>query len=319
MERFANNPIATLVLPLDTVTTSVSVDDASDFPTDGTFRLAVGDELMMVNSVAGNTFTVVRGAEGTTATNHAVATGVTSVLTAGSIAQLKNDIASEGTYASRPVAGNEGALYFHEGGLSRDNGSDWEEYGPMRKVTPPGNFTSWAYGRQSTFATLNSWGAGQFYFDHQPGETSEHKLNTYVRPMANTTVFAIEAETTIATSSSQGNCGLCFRDAGKIYSVMLDITSSRWSASLWYHATEDGTAGTQRAEKRIASIGASMFLRLAFDNNRVTAEASSGYGLWTSIGSYTDVTFNPTECGIVTGAGASGNAQMSVTDWREIY
>jgi hypothetical protein len=46
---------------------TLDVFSAATFPSTGNFRILVENELMLVTSVSGNTFTVERGAEGTNA------------------------------------------------------------------------------------------------------------------------------------------------------------------------------------------------------------------------------------------------------------
>lgn len=326
MERFANNPVATLVLAIDAVTTSVSVDDASGFPSDGTFRLAVGDELMLVTGVSSNTFTVERGIEGSTAATHAVATGVTAVLTAGAIAQLKADLIGAGDFASRPAAGNEGALYLHDGALSRDDGTSWSEYGPLRTFTPPGSYSGWAYGRSSTNANMNEWGGGQFTFDHKPGDGSKHRLATYVRPMPNTTDIKISSELSTAHSGEEGLAGICFRDQGRIFSLVTDTELNGSAMRLWFrvyeHAIENGTSGTVHSSRTLNVSGGSVKFRLGFANNTLTADFAFESSPWNPLSSVSTTAFTPTQGGFVTGAGSPATwpiIQMAAHSWDEEY
>jgi hypothetical protein len=79
---------------LSTITssaTSLSVTDASRFPTAGNFRLLVESELMLVTGVSSNTFTVTRGIEGTVAAAHAAGREVSHIITAGALNRFKFD------------------------------------------------------------------------------------------------------------------------------------------------------------------------------------------------------------------------------------
>jgi hypothetical protein len=92
-EKFSNNASSTLDGSVNSTTTSVTVNDASDFPDDGDFRIIVGNELMKVTSVASNTFTVERGSEGTTANTHNDDDSVYQIITADSVMRkFKNEI-----------------------------------------------------------------------------------------------------------------------------------------------------------------------------------------------------------------------------------
>lgn len=62
-------PETSLVGDIDTTTTSISVIDASGFPSPN-FNLRIDCEIMEVISVDNDVFTVIRGQEGTTAAQH---------------------------------------------------------------------------------------------------------------------------------------------------------------------------------------------------------------------------------------------------------
>lgn len=91
LEQFSNAAQTTLSAAVTTTTaTSVSVTSSSAFPAIGTggtqqFRVLVDSEIFIVTAVSGTTWTVIRGAEGTTAATHLVGASVTHVLTAGSL------------------------------------------------------------------------------------------------------------------------------------------------------------------------------------------------------------------------------------------
>lgn len=85
MEKFANFARTTLTNSIDADDTELVVEYATNFPTSGDFRLRCGNELMLVTAVAGTTFTVTRGVEGTTAAAHDAGTGAAHVMTAGSL------------------------------------------------------------------------------------------------------------------------------------------------------------------------------------------------------------------------------------------
>ncbi len=87
-EQFANNAQTTLAAAVTAGATTITVSAVTGFPAGPRFRVRVGDELMLVTAVAGTTWTVTRGAEGTTAAAHAAGDSVTQVLTAGAVAAL---------------------------------------------------------------------------------------------------------------------------------------------------------------------------------------------------------------------------------------
>ncbi|MBN2132406.1 MAG: hypothetical protein JW741_23090, partial [Sedimentisphaerales bacterium] len=101
-------------------------------------------EIMLVTDVQGQTFTVTRAQEGTSATSHDADAAVFHVLTAGALAQRDIEQFAVGAIADRDAAGQAGRLYLPtEGFLARDSALEWERM-PYHRFTPPviGDF-SW--------------------------------------------------------------------------------------------------------------------------------------------------------------------------------
>lgn len=87
-ENLANNYVTTLAAPITSSgATSISVASATGAPA-ANFRIRIGSELMLVTAMAGTTWTVTRGAEGTTAATHLLGASVVHVLTAGALLAL---------------------------------------------------------------------------------------------------------------------------------------------------------------------------------------------------------------------------------------
>lgn len=79
--KLVNNAANTLVSVITNAQTTLQVGNAALFPTDGDFKILVGEETMLVTSVSGTTFTVTRGTEGTTAVAHSSGTIVKAITT----------------------------------------------------------------------------------------------------------------------------------------------------------------------------------------------------------------------------------------------
>lgn len=90
-EVFQNDSATTLNGGINNSVTSVVVNDGSVFPASGQFRLLVGTELMLCTSRSGNTLTVTRGAEGTTAASHSNGDDITLVHTEGGLQRFGRD------------------------------------------------------------------------------------------------------------------------------------------------------------------------------------------------------------------------------------
>ena len=65
-----NQGVVVSLVRVDSTTTSISVRDASSFPTEVPFRIQLGSETATVTAVSGNVLTVIRGVNGTTAVPH---------------------------------------------------------------------------------------------------------------------------------------------------------------------------------------------------------------------------------------------------------
>src|SRR5262245_55429302 len=87
-ERFANNVITTISAAMDATQTSITVVSSSGFPTACQFRVVCQSELILVTAVSSNTWTIVRGIEGSSATSHPSGTTIGLVLTSSSLAAV---------------------------------------------------------------------------------------------------------------------------------------------------------------------------------------------------------------------------------------
>ncbi len=134
MERLVNgNAVTALNGSITSGATTLTVDDASLFPSAGTFRIRIGTELLIVTAVSGNDFTVTRGGEGSSAAAHADNEPVEFCLSAGSYEDFMAEYVSQGAWASRPSSGDfAGQLYLATDApfMSLWNGSAWEDFGP---------------------------------------------------------------------------------------------------------------------------------------------------------------------------------------------
>lgn len=104
-EQFANNAVDTLDGAIDDTVTTLDVNSASEFPTDGNFRILIGSEIMLVTSVSTNTFTVVRAQEGTAAASHSNGDTVTQLLTVESLRRVVADDVPLAGISTRPPLG----------------------------------------------------------------------------------------------------------------------------------------------------------------------------------------------------------------------
>lgn len=85
-EQIANQALTRLAAELAKGATTLTVASTTRFPAEGSFRILIDSELMMVTAVEGTTFTVERGIEETADVVHVDGSTVTQILTAGGFA-----------------------------------------------------------------------------------------------------------------------------------------------------------------------------------------------------------------------------------------
>jgi hypothetical protein len=82
---FSNSGTGFLSAQANPADTTLTLVDASTFPTSGEFTVHLNSELIRVTSVSGNTLTVLRGQEGTTAGTHAAGSFLWNTFSRGAI------------------------------------------------------------------------------------------------------------------------------------------------------------------------------------------------------------------------------------------
>lgn len=88
-ERINNQGITTLSAGIDNVVTSFSVADGSFLSANGQYRIVINNEIMLVTARSGNSLTVVRGQEGTSATSHSASDVVAQIHTVGGLQEYQ--------------------------------------------------------------------------------------------------------------------------------------------------------------------------------------------------------------------------------------
>lgn len=90
VEQFANLAQTTLNGSITNIATTLTVTSATGFPVSGQFRIIIDSEIILVTAISGTTFTIARGAEGTTGAAHSSGVLVTHVVTAASLPNALN-------------------------------------------------------------------------------------------------------------------------------------------------------------------------------------------------------------------------------------
>jgi len=212
-EKFSNFAVNKLSAAMATTATSCSLHDASSFPTSGSFRIKIDDEILVVTAVAGNVFTVTRGAEGTPAVSHAAEATVRHLLTKGGLeARVANRFIAD-LYDNKPPAGVKGRLFLPTDGqfMEYDDGAAWHKYGPYRRLKAPPQ-TGWSWINQGN-ATATIVGSALVLEDPDLDATTP-QLRLYVRPLtAGATSIAI-AFTHNGIGTDVPILGICARCVG---------------------------------------------------------------------------------------------------------
>jgi hypothetical protein len=114
-EQHKNNASTLLNGGINNSVTTVDVDDATVFPTDGNFRVMVDDEVMIVTAISSNALTVVRGQDNTSAASHSDDASINMIYSAEGLGRLFNDFVGLWGYSGvPPVSG-----VFNDAGTAR--------------------------------------------------------------------------------------------------------------------------------------------------------------------------------------------------------
>jgi hypothetical protein len=103
-ENWANGGSSTLNGGITDSATSLIVTSASSFPVYPDFKILIGSEILTVTAISSNTFTVIRGEDGTTAAAHSDTDAVTHVFTAAGIERAFKDNSGFGYPYNRILA-----------------------------------------------------------------------------------------------------------------------------------------------------------------------------------------------------------------------
>lgn len=215
IEQFANNAASTLSAAITTTTaTSCTVADASTFPASGSFRIKIDGEIFIVTGVAGTTFTVTRGAEGTVAATHESGADVIHLLTKGGLeARVANRFISD-LYANKPAAGVKGRLFLPTDGLflEYDDGAAWHQYAPFRRLKAPPQ-TGWSWVNQGN-ATV-TFNGGALVLEDPDLDSVSPQLRLYVRSLMAGVTSVVAAFAYNGVVSMNGpKCGIVTRCVG---------------------------------------------------------------------------------------------------------
>src|SRR5690606_5754826 len=159
MEQLSNNVVSYLSSDINDSTTSIPVVDGAVFPSSGDFTIRINNEFMKCTARSGNTLTVERASEGTSASAHTTADPVAAILSKRSLLATIGDFVQRSTFASRIAAGQAGRVWFQTDGPYQavDDGANWQNYLLNAFVTLP-SFSSPTWVNQGSADITTSKG-----------------------------------------------------------------------------------------------------------------------------------------------------------------
>jgi hypothetical protein len=223
--------------------TTVTVTSTLNWP-QPQFRILIESEIILVTGVSSNTFTIVRGQEGTTAAAHANGIAVTQVLTVGGLFGLVGDAILSSSYAALPSSSLLGRLYLPTDGISllRDTSSSWNPWGRVTELTAP-PLASTLTAVNVTTATLVD-NAGSLFLNAPSIGASHAEL--WVKTLAaGAYTWIVHLESWIH-SSTFTSCGLALRDSGG--GKLLTLEQSIFSGSLTLRVVQWTDANTRGSD-----------------------------------------------------------------------
>ena len=203
------------------------------FPAVAQYRIVIENEILLVTAGAGTTtWTVTRGAEGTTAAAHTDGTLVTHVLTMGGLEGICGQTVISDVFANLPSAGVVGKLYLPTDGvhLLRDNGSVWVPWGRSVEMTVPPTSASLTQVNVTTATMVDHAGSR---FLNAPSIAATHAELWLQTLVAGAYTWIVNLETWLVSSTFTA-CGLALRDSagGKLITFEYNIFSGAFNLNV---------------------------------------------------------------------------------------
>ena len=223
---------------------SISVSDASLFPTTGTFRVALGNAdrtIFRVDSVSGTTFT---GAAEFADANASAADTVTLV-------------GSRGTFERLLQSPDSGEAFAYSG----VDGAD--RYGPIWKSGAL-DASAWSWVNQGSAALTTSGGVGTF---SMPSAVGTNHRGKYVSAPGTPYTVTIKASYFMRTADFS-TCGIALRESGTSKVIIFGLANNSGVKLNAGKFTNDTTFSSDNLSAAVAVTG-DLFLRVADNGTNV--------------------------------------------------
>ena len=287
-EQFTNQAHTGLTEHVDSSETSITVGDASTFPSSGDFRVVVEDEIMVCTSRTGNTLTVTRGQDGTTAVAHESGTRIAHAVTP---VGLQNYFRDEVSLFQETL---------HEAYL-RDYNGDTIEIADL----------SWL-NQDTATATQNDDGSITIY---APGNVNKDEVRYLVKAApAGNFKFTVAVIPQLHLKNGFDNtsyCGICLRDStsGRIWTLRQDTNSDTGTGVVDRHAFSDWSALTTfvlNFNEFDEAVGRNIqWFQFEYnrDTNLVTPRSSANGFFWRQFANQSSSAYDFDQIGILVNAG----------------
>jgi hypothetical protein len=245
LEIFANDPKVNLDGAITSSATTLTVKNAVNVPTTGTFRARIDDENLAVTAVSGSTWTVTRGDGGTAPASHADGSPIYVLLTREGLdaivsvqangtevsnrrvlnftgATVTDDATngrvnvavpgvSTGSTAARPAA-SAGGIYLPNDNLTVDlsDRSTWRSYGPIFPIARPPAAANWTTVNYGVGDSLNDTAAG---LGMTVARHSSDWFRLAARPLGSPPYTVTAAMLSIYPATNAARSNLCLRDS----------------------------------------------------------------------------------------------------------
>lgn len=323
-DLFVNNAPTTLATAItSTSSTTISVTSGDNFPKIGNFRILIGSEIMIVTNVTPAssytpaTWTVTRGAEGTTAATHAVDKAVNFLITQANLRNYfveGNRTGNAATYANITPP-QPGDIFFPQNSYYTCvvyTKTGWKFFCSGREVFPPKVYSeAWIRDSQpDNNTTLIDTPVANIMFNNAPA----YSVHMYYRiaPSTPYTITMACLPQYFYTGYSAVGLGWRSSDAAPKYSMFtVGINNSSSLITRFFNWTNYSTYGGDVASATTMPSwmhGSLVWMRIRDDGtNRLTYWSSNGHN-WTLFAQTPRTTFlTPTYIGVFLADNGTGN------------
>ncbi len=294
-EYFGNNSKSTIVNDCQISDTTILVLDVTSFPTQTPFRVRVEDEIMLVTGVTGNTFTVTRAEESTTAVFHAAGLDIANVFTLEGLNNTTWCYCQEGNFSARPAATTDfpGRLWFNDTSfyLNRDASTDfggWQTWGPLFTLTEP-TTTGFSWVNQGSATVVTTDGGLAF---GSPGVgVNPANLMMYLKTTPATPYTFTAGFLATLYPANQTCVGLVLRESatGKVVFLRLlfdtatSLTNTDMVVSVDKYANPTTPAGTYVGISASVLKGPLIWFQIGNDDSNLTFKYSNNNVNFTTV------------------------------------